>query len=91
MFESQLKISLNEPFPKNSSLADIMEKAPKMFVMPLVEIYKKNIYIYIYCGRKGSRKPPISSTYDFLFFRGILVHIFNKKIFYDKNYLKFIF
>ena len=38
MFESQLKISLNEPFPKNSSLADIMEKAPKMFVMPLVEI-----------------------------------------------------
>ena len=34
MFESQLKMSLNKPFPKNYSLADIMRKPPKMFVMP---------------------------------------------------------
>ena len=38
VFESQLQMLLNKPFPKNFSLADIMEKAPKMFVMPLVEI-----------------------------------------------------
>ena len=60
----------------------------KKYTKKKIYIY---IYIYIYCGHKGSRKPPISSTYDFLFFRGILVHIFNKKIFYNKNYLKFIF
>jgi len=38
---------LNEPFPKNSSLADIMEKAPKMFVMPRASIVDLRFFHFI--------------------------------------------